>query len=1331
MAYDTFADLASGGSPAGQTWLNGTNVWANPQTWLRGDGNGNANCSGVNATQLVSANFNKLTGQNGFAVFFSIAAGRPANSIAMGIMLDAPAGADQYVPSSGVWAEIGSYNVLSVKDQSNGTKAEAPYTIANDTQYCLEVFKTNNANNREYKVNLYASSGAVRGSLLATATHTINTARPEAANRTLLTAPTTSMPLLTIYRIESVPLEPAVLPTGTITNQPAPNGQSQRFVGTTTNATGGTFTLTGSNGGVTVGPSAFTVTSNAFDFTVNNLVPGDYAPTLTVTGDGGTAAVSGTSSFAILGVSGGGTLPDVGSVPAVVPNAPTNVVAVAGDGTVSVNCTPPFDGGSPITLYEVLASTGQIGTGATVPVVLSMPNGVPATFQIRAHNSVGPGQYSNNSNQVTPQANVTVPGAPSLLATAGPNSITVDVTPPAFNGGSAITSYTVTLSTGESLTQAAGPFVFNGLSTIPRHAVGYATNSSGNGPNSQPSNTVTPTQILTAPGAPTALVAVAGPARITVNYSAPADDGGSPILEYLGTLSTGEESSSTTTSMVFNGLSANVARTVTISARNAIGTGPASVASNSVTPTEPIPEVTGVSILPQQINMVGGTTNQFVGIVQGIYSPPQGLLWSCSGGTIDATGLYAAPAPTIINQYFTVTATSQYDPDFSATCNVTVLADTESGQNGNRIPVRHFASNVINRFGVAIEGAFVTVQNTATGEKAVLFSDKTLTTQIFNPIITDDEGYFEFYVEAQQCSYSVRGSGIEPYTREDIFDIIENVDLTPIARALQALDVGKVSTDQLANAVAPLASTASVAELAADIAAIEAALPVFAANPPVEVKRFVTGGAGTEADPWTGWDTAISWAAATQYDFEDGVYAYATSPNFARNFLSLRGRKNTVLKHTGTGNALLVDAGTATTAVVVGLDISVKVQGNLNSANGLFMRGVAQSKVDIDFDNIPGICVQEVSCILNECKYTSSPTNRNRSVQPTSLLITGRRGTGIGCAGNKYTLVAENCTGDGINLLFCRNSVISGVSQFNNIGLRVTFNSEQLTFVNFVAGNNSSADVIAAGPYHKFDNCRVTGTFSLHGDHNTVIGGVFDHINAAGKNSQFGPLVYGINGGQFNEAAIGITKRNMYNAQKASFDVDAVNRIRELTVTGRTTLSNETLVVGDGQIVKNPEGQVFIGTSTANGAARLQLWNGKNTTTDQNFRSTMQDNAYVATSYHMICQTGGSDVLRVAGNGNVTNVNNSYAAISDASLKQNVVDATPKLMDLLNVRVVNYDLIDDPNHEKLLGVIAQELEAIFPGMVETVNGVKSVKYSVFVPMLIKALQETNARIDNL
>lgn len=123
-------------------------------------------------------------------------------------------------------------------------------------------------------------------------------------------------------------------------------------------------------------------------------------------------------------------------------------------------------------------------------------------------------------------------------------------------------------------------------------------------------------------------------------------------------------------------------------------------------------------------------------------------------------------------------------------------------------------------------------------------------------------------------------------------------------------------------------------------------------------------------------------------------------------------------------------------------------------------------------------------------------------------------------------------------------------------------------------------------------------------------------------------------------------------------------------------------------------------------------------------------------SYYFYGQQSTSTVaLKIFTNGNIQNTNNSYGAISDVRLKENIKDATPKLDDLMKVKVRNYNLIGESN--KQLGVISQELEAIFPNMIEESTNIgesmkiKGVKYSVFVPMLIKAIQEQQQQINEL
>ena len=211
-----------------------------------------------------------------------------------------------------------------------------------------------------------------------------------------------------------------------------------------------------------------------------------------------------------------------------------------------------------------------------------LTNGTAYTFTVKATNAVGTGAASAASNSVTP---ATVPGAPTIgTAMRGDAQVTVTFTAPASNGGSAITSYTVTSSTGNiTATGTASPITVTGLTNGTAYTFTVkATNAVGTGPASAPSNNVTP---ATVPGAPTIGTATRGSAQATVTFTAPTSNGGSAITSYTVTSSPGNITKTGTASPItVTGLTTGTAYTFTVKATNAVGTGPASAASNSVTP---------------------------------------------------------------------------------------------------------------------------------------------------------------------------------------------------------------------------------------------------------------------------------------------------------------------------------------------------------------------------------------------------------------------------------------------------------------------------------------------------------------------------------------------------------------------------------------------------------------------------------------------------------------------------------------------------------------------------------------------------------------------------
>jgi hypothetical protein len=119
----------------------------------------------------------------------------------------------------------------------------------------------------------------------------------------------------------------------------------------------------------------------------------------------------------------------------------------------------------------------------------------------------------------------------------------------------------------------------------------------------------------------------------------------------------------------------------------------------------------------------------------------------------------------------------------------------------------------------------------------------------------------------------------------------------------------------------------------------------------------------------------------------------------------------------------------------------------------------------------------------------------------------------------------------------------------------------------------------------------------------------------------------------------------------------------------------------------------------------------------------------------------GAISVRIFTNGNVQNINNSYGALSDIKLKENIIDANSQWDDIKALHVRNYNFKEGQTHTQI-GLIAQEAELVSPGLVsespdrdEEGNDLgtvtKSVNYSVLYMKAVKALQEAMERIEVL
>jgi hypothetical protein len=118
-----------------------------------------------------------------------------------------------------------------------------------------------------------------------------------------------------------------------------------------------------------------------------------------------------------------------------------------------------------------------------------------------ANNQVGTELAFNLVGASIPADGTTTPTAPNAPtignATAGNTQATVRFTPPANDGGSAITSYTITANPGNiTRTATSSPFIFTGLTNGTAYTfTATATNAIGISVPSAVSNSVTPTDV--------------------------------------------------------------------------------------------------------------------------------------------------------------------------------------------------------------------------------------------------------------------------------------------------------------------------------------------------------------------------------------------------------------------------------------------------------------------------------------------------------------------------------------------------------------------------------------------------------------------------------------------------------------------------------------------------------------------------------------------------------------------------------------------------------------------------------------------------------------------
>lgn len=316
--------------------------------------------------------------------------------------------------------------------------------------------------------------------------------------------------------------------------------------------------------------------------------------------------------------------------------------------------------------------------------------------------------------------------------------------------------------------------------------------------------------------------------------------------------------------------------------------------------------------------------------------------------------------------------------------------------------------------------------------------------------------------------------------------------------------------------------------------------------PVVNVRKYVTGGAGTSASPWTGWATAITWTANTRYEFCAGWFGFTDSLNLSLQGIKLigAGQHATYLVHTGTGKAIYLDNGEG---VITGVELSdFLLKGNANTTFGVHATGLTDSKISLYVANVDtgiwlGSCITVAMPNVNMGQYAGATQRVGDGIVLT---------TGNGLGPTTTTLITnpnlETLTGNGISFrLGAAHNVVQGGTVENIAGWGLWFDSttSNIAFGNSIYNMDLEHDTLGSayvgGNYNQFHGVDfLHNKLVVANDDNAFYGGHTDsvEITATARATRFINFAYEYgNAGGIVDNGIGTLKFPLYNEDTGAF----------------------------------------------------------------------------------------------------------------------------------------------------------------------------------------------------